>query len=162
MKAISIRQPWAWAIVRPDITNALARAGMLRLDLLKTIENRDWPTNFRGPLAIHAAKKWDENGFEWICAHVPAIEKALRAQKEGIAKGGIVGRAIVADCVTQHRSRWFLGTYGLVLEAIEPLPFVPCRGQLGLFEVPGIALPEGVPLPPAAFEEPEHRRERTL
>lgn len=33
LPAISIRQPWAWLILN---------AG-------KDIENRDWPTNFRGP-----------------------------------------------------------------------------------------------------------------
>ena len=39
MKAISLWQPWASAI--PD---------------LKRIETRSWPTNYRGPIAIHAAK----------------------------------------------------------------------------------------------------------
>ena len=34
MKALSIRQPWAWAIIN---------AG-------KDIENRQWPTKFRGSI----------------------------------------------------------------------------------------------------------------
>ena len=40
MKALSIRQPWAAAIVQ----------------LGKNIENRTWATRFRGPILIHAAK----------------------------------------------------------------------------------------------------------
>lgn len=46
MKALTIRQPWAWAIA----------AGH------KPVENRTWTTRYRGPLAIHAAQAWDENG----------------------------------------------------------------------------------------------------
>jgi len=40
-RALSIRQPWAYAI----------------LHLGKDIENRPWRTNFRGPLLIHASLK---------------------------------------------------------------------------------------------------------
>lgn len=41
MKALSLWQPWATAIALGS----------------KTIETRDWPTSYRGPLAIHAAKR---------------------------------------------------------------------------------------------------------
>ncbi|MEI3544750.1 MAG: ASCH domain-containing protein [Alphaproteobacteria bacterium] len=41
---LSIRQPWAWLIVNG----------------YKDIENRTWPTHFRGKVLIHAGKKWDE------------------------------------------------------------------------------------------------------
>ncbi len=43
MKALSIMQPWAWLIVNGH----------------KDIENRNWPTRFRGPVYIHAGKKID-------------------------------------------------------------------------------------------------------
>lgn len=39
MKALSIRQPWAWLILHGG----------------KDIENRSWNTNFRGRFLIHAA-----------------------------------------------------------------------------------------------------------
>lgn len=45
MKALTVRQPWAWAIAKGH----------------KTVENRGWTTNYRGPLAIHAAKAWDDD-----------------------------------------------------------------------------------------------------
>ena len=40
VKAITIRQPFAWLIVHGH----------------KPVENRIWETKFRGPIAIHAAK----------------------------------------------------------------------------------------------------------
>ncbi len=50
MKALSIKQPWAWAILN---------AG-------KDIENRNWKTNFRGKFYIHASKKFDKSGYLWL------------------------------------------------------------------------------------------------
>ncbi|MEP6911795.1 MAG: ASCH domain-containing protein [bacterium] len=46
-KALSVRQPWASLIVSG----------------LKTIEIRSWPTSYRGPLYIPAAKTLDEMGM---------------------------------------------------------------------------------------------------
>ncbi len=40
-RAISIIQPWAWLITME----------------YKLVENRTWPTEFRGPVYIHASKK---------------------------------------------------------------------------------------------------------
>jgi hypothetical protein len=40
MKALSVRQPWAWAIIYA----------------LKNVENRGWPIHYRGDILIHAAK----------------------------------------------------------------------------------------------------------
>ena len=45
MKALTVRQPWAWAIAKG----------------YKNVENRLRPTSHRGPLAIHAAKLWDDD-----------------------------------------------------------------------------------------------------
>ena len=42
MRAISLWQPWASLVVIGA----------------KTWETRSWDTNYRGPLAIHAAKRW--------------------------------------------------------------------------------------------------------
>ena len=48
MLALSVRQPWAWAIARGH----------------KVIENRDWDTRFRGTLAIHASLSVDLDSSE--------------------------------------------------------------------------------------------------
>jgi hypothetical protein len=58
MKVISIRQPWASLIVIGA----------------KDVENRTWPTRYRGPVLIHASQRADdvssdaiEHRFGLIC-----------------------------------------------------------------------------------------------
>lgn len=123
-KALSIRQPWAWAIVH---------AG-------KDIENRDWGTKFRGPVCIHAAKGMTVAEFDnfvelsramyrngtWTGDFVP--------ERKALSRGGIVGVATITDCVRSSRSPWFQGTYGFVLADVRAVDFIPCNGALGFFD----------------------------
>lgn len=116
MKAISIQQPWAWAILN---------AG-------KDIENRDWRTNLRGRVLIYAGKKIDKPGYDFLyhkmgLLHVPPYKE--------LKTGGIVGMVEIVDCVSDSDSRWFFGPFGFVLKNPLPLEFFPCRGKLGFFEV---------------------------
>lgn len=119
MKAISICNPWAWLIVHG----------------FKPVENRSWATNYRGPIAIHAGKKsgWQQiEDWAWVRDTFPEIElPALSA----MPSGGIIGRADLTDCVTTHKSKFFFGRYGFVLENAKPTHFYRYSGQLGLFTV---------------------------
>ncbi len=178
MKALSLRQPWAWAILH---------AG-------KRIENRDWGTAYRGPLLLHASKSVGsrmafDDAVEAILsiAHPEPGEKRS-AFLEGLAEmhvglrgmhhaaglwrpaaelglGGIVGRCRVVDlilpggralepglppssmlCQQKHLladSPWYTGEFGFVLADVEPLPFRPLRGALGLFDVDETLLEAG-------------------
>lgn len=110
MKALSIRQPWAWLIA----------AGY------KDIENRSWSTKYRGRFLIHAGRRYDGPRNEWDW---PEIEPP-----DEIDLGGIIGEAELVDCVTQSRSPWFCGPYGFVMRNARLLPFRECRGALGFFE----------------------------
>lgn len=124
LPALSIRQPWAWAIVNVG----------------KDIENRCWPTRFRGRFLIHAAKGCTQD--EYIGAR-RFIMDALAPEYRGkgivfpgwksMDRGGIVGIAELVDCVSASASPWFMGEYGFVLRNVEPLPFTPCAGALGFF-----------------------------
>ena len=116
-KALSIRQPWAWAIIH---------AG-------KDIENREWKTKFRGPVCIHAAKSMtrDEYGHAERFMHMFAIETPDR---DAMWMGGIVGMAEIVDCVDASNSPWFFGTYGFVLRKVRPVEFIPVKGALGFFD----------------------------
>lgn len=125
MKALSIKQPWAYAIVHGT----------------KPIENRSWPTRFRGPVFIHAGKQHESDEIEGVLrriAHETGREwKHLYPHyREHAQRGGIVGVASLIDCVTEHESPWFYGPYGFVLANARPMPLIPIRGQLGFFEVP--------------------------
>lgn len=126
MRALSVRQPWAWLIFN---------AG-------KDVENRDWPTSVRGPVLIHASKGCTEDEWEeardfsdpYLSGNLPEISD--------LRWGGIVGVVEIADCVRASDSPWFFGSYGFVLRNPRPLPFVPWRGQLGFFDVPEEQLSE--------------------
>lgn len=119
MKALSIRQPWAELIV----------AG------LKDIENRAWPTDYRGPVLIHAGMK-----IEPIDADLRELVKRISGfdlpQTADLPRGGIVGQAEIVDVVRSSPSRWFSGPYGFVLANASRLPFRPMPGQPGIFEAP--------------------------
>lgn len=127
MRAISIRQPWAWLIVHG----------------FKTIENRDWSTSYRGPVLIHASKtctrKYHEEVTQsvalMLAEHTPPIPRY-----EDLERGGIVGRAEIVDCITADDSLWFVGPHGFLLRDAYPLPFVEWKGKLGFFDVPRSAL----------------------
>ena len=116
MKAISIRQPWAALIV----------AG------IKDIENRSWPTQFRGKVLIHAAQKIDKAGIEMMKKmglQKPFIDSLLQYT------GGVIGEAEIVDCVKKSDSGWWEGPYGFVLKNAKVLKFKPMKGKLGIFEV---------------------------
>lgn len=115
MKALSIRQPWAWLIVMGH----------------QDVENRTWYTSFRGKFLVHAGKKFDYAGYKWV---VSEMDLAMPEPHE-LGRGGIIGAAEIMECVTQHNSQWFSGPYGFVLESAQPLRFVPLRGKLGFFDV---------------------------
>lgn len=137
MKALSIQQPWAWAILH---------AG-------KDIENRTWPTDYRGPLLIHASKRYDHNAANFI---IPRLDWGMRAHlPDGgipgpklLPCGGIMGMVQIVGCAgvsrksyTPHSSPWFEGPYGFVLRYPQELPFLPWPGKLGLFDFPDELLP---------------------
>ncbi len=125
-KALSIRQPWAWAIIN---------AG-------KDVENREWHTTFRGPVCIHASKGMTKR--EWADAayfmfrefgQMPAGADCTRPQNDpALERGGIVGVATITDCVRTSPSPWFFGTWGFVLADVRPVPFIPVKGALGFFD----------------------------
>lgn len=120
LKALSIRQPWASLILK---------AG-------KDIENRNWPTKVRGRILIHAAKGCTAGELSDALDFASGIlDRNVAATLDGMARGGIVGSVEIVDCVTESRSPWFVGRYGFVLANPQPLPFWPCRGQLGFFDV---------------------------
>jgi hypothetical protein len=120
MKAISIQQPWAWAIFHG-----------------KTVENRSWGTDYRGELLIHASSKFDKKGFQWIKRNFPGLLPADFSYPFFIPSGALIGKTTMTDCVITHSSAWFSGPYGFVF--IKPVEFkkiIPFKGSLKFFDVP--------------------------
>ncbi len=135
MKTLSLWQPHAQAI-------ALG---------LKPWETRDWPTNYRGPLAIQAAKRrWDDSG-PW---HTDARRKLLSVSTFGLqlSYGAVVCVVDLVDCVRTSELRgqigcdefWGdfsdgeqgLGRYAFHLKNVRLVtPAFSVRGQQGFFDV---------------------------
>jgi hypothetical protein len=130
MRALSILQPWAWLICEG----------------YKPIENRSWYSSYRGPFAIHAGKRWgleQAHDLESIARAFPHIPLPNAREFE---RGGVVGTAVMTDCVSESRSEWFCGRYGFVFADAEPHLFVPWRGMLSWFDIPDqIFVPRNTP-----------------
>ncbi|MFS7306556.1 ASCH domain-containing protein [Rahnella inusitata] len=128
MKALSIRQPWAWLIVNGH----------------KDIENRTWRTKFRGQVLIHASQhKVTRDEYESVRAVIidyenrgckPFFFPHFESFQHSCMRGGIVGVATITDCVDSSDSPWFFGPKGFVLAAAQRLPWEPMKGRLSFFE----------------------------
>jgi hypothetical protein len=123
MPSLSIRQPWAWLIVNGH----------------KDVENRDWPTKFRGAFLVHAGKTKGREQYE-AAARIAEEVGIEMPSIDALDYGGIVGQSCLHGCVTASDSHWFVGEYGFLLRDSKPLPFVPFRGMLGFFNVPPEAI----------------------
>jgi len=113
-RALSIRQPWAYAI----------------LHLGKDVENRPWRTHRRGRILVQAAI-------------TVTREEREAAGKRGLdindlPRGYIVGSVEIDDCVRNYKSEWAIkGQWHWVLKnpmvLVNPIPF---KGALGFIKVP--------------------------
>jgi len=148
MKALSIRQPWAWLIC----------AG------IKDIENRRRHTKFRGRVYVHTGKVIEIKAFE-LLAEMYLMDKRgiIRIGKDVISRiieyglpnrgmfatGAIIGEVDITDCVWSQneglsatKSPWFTGPYGWVLA--NPVVYdkaIPCKGRQGFFD-PKMEIPD--------------------
>ena len=110
MRALTVKQPWAWAILY---------AG-------KDIENRGWRTRYRGPLVIHSGARLHE---------ARKMPRGARAVPDDFVFSAMLGVVELVDVVERSRSKWFEGPFGWVLR--NPRPFsrpIPCPGRLGLWQ----------------------------
>lgn len=122
MKALSVRQPWAWLIV----------------NRFKPIENRSWPTKFRGEFLVHAGLSFDSEAYQRLPLLFPEIQLP---PMEAFERGGIVGCAELVDCLPPgselmllpEQRPWYQGAYGFLVANAKPLPFQPMKGKLGFF-----------------------------
>jgi hypothetical protein len=156
VKALSLRQPWAYAVVH----------------LGKHIENRHWNTSHRGDFLIHASKGMTKAEYEDAADFIrsvrsPEERSALplppygafkdpeRYGVAGTERGGIVGRARVVRvlppcpekcfhrlidgperCGLNHPPWHMPEQCGFVLSHVKAIPFIACKGELQFFQVP--------------------------
>jgi len=118
MKALSIKQPWAWAIASGH----------------KTIETRTWPTNYRGELLIVASKTPDRTMTQMI------TEISQRGQIIEYGKAIAVARLVNCRLMTNADEDAAMcdiynGAYSWVLRNVRRIEPFSVSGQLGIYEV---------------------------
>jgi len=121
MKALSVRQPWAWLLFHG-----------------KPVENRDWTTGYKRPLAIHSSVGMTVEEYEdavEFCKPLSYLTTGLIPPMRELPRGCVVGIVEQVGCVERHPSPFFQGRYGHVYEnQREFLRPCPARGALGLWE----------------------------
>jgi hypothetical protein len=123
MKALSVCQPWAWAIV----------AG------IKKVENRSRPTRHRGPLVIHASRsrRYLREDFADLLPGLPPAEE--------LDFGALIGVVEVVDCVPLagvEGDPFANGPWCWLLARARQIRPVPCKGQVSFFNIPdGLVVP---------------------
>lgn len=132
MKALTICQPYAHLIVRGE----------------KLVENREWPTRYRGALAIHAGKNRTWTDADEIAAYAGGGDPMVF--------GAVVGIARLVDVLHieriergeyDQRFPWLRehahtnGTWCWVLEDVQRIEPVACSGAQGLWEIRDSVLP---------------------
>lgn len=131
MKALTVSQPWA---------NLIASG-------LKFVENRTWPTSYRGPLAIHAGK-----GSQYLtpqqltmyptgcivatcdlvhCVHIREVAERID-KNEHIKPIGPNSNKTVQDVFWHDFTE---GPYLWILDNIRPVVDHPIKGAQGLWNV---------------------------
>jgi hypothetical protein len=117
LPALSIQQPWAWAIMRG----------------YKPVENRTWapPAKIIGRMIwVHAPKKVDSAGIKELkrlgCPGVP--------KHRDYVTSAILGAVRVVKVIDHLNSPWFSGPKGWILESPTGLPSpVEMPGKLKLW-----------------------------
>jgi len=123
VKAVTIHQPWAWAIA----------AGH------KRVENRTWSTKHRGELAIHAgsSRKSLKSAMAFCREH--GVDPPA---SNDLPRGAIIAVVDLVDVVDvstpslldRQYDPWAFGPKAWYLDNIRPLTEpVECVGQMGLF-----------------------------
>lgn len=120
MKALSIRQPWAWLIIHGG----------------KDVENRTWHTKLRGRFLVHAAQGMTRQEYTDAAAFADLECSVKIPSFNELQRGGIIGSVELVDSVHTSDSPWYMGQKAFVLRDPQPLPFVPLKGRLQFFEVP--------------------------
>lgn len=136
MKAITLWQPWASLMVLG----------------VKKIETRSWPTRYRGPLAIHAAKRIfipDSDEFRYFMGLYIIDPKILPL-------GAMLGICQQVDCIQVPDSSskgvpgltnterafgdYTPGRYAWITTGMKAFDSpIPCSGKQGLWNWEGVA-----------------------
>lgn len=120
--ALSVRQPWAWAILFGGKVIENRSIGAIR-------SGRMTP----GVICLHAASGMREDEYRY--GHWRLMRHGVNCPRpDHLPRGAIIGTIEVTGIVTKSSSEWFGGEAGLTLTHPCPIEPIPCKGALGYFE----------------------------
>lgn len=128
MRAISLWQPWASAV-----------------GIIKLIETRHWATDYRGPLVIHATRRWTRAEREFSVIVARSMGKVGFRFPLGalVCVIDLIGVRSTQDIVDQilplekMMGNYEDGRFGWMLSNYRPLREpIPYTGRQGFFNVP--------------------------
>jgi hypothetical protein len=127
--ALSVRQPWAWAIIYAgkDIENR-SPAAIRHFGI--PIEETEGVVAHR--ICIHASRGMTRDEYDDAAAFMKSIGVEC-PRPDQLVRGGIIGTVDVEDIVDEHESEWFFGPCGLLLANAKPCAPVFLPGALGYF-----------------------------
>lgn len=137
-KAISFLNPWPYTI----------------LDMDKRIENRKKPivtaANMDRTLWLHVSQDmpaWAERECLEFVKKI-GLDPTQIPKREDLVYGGFVATFKIVDVILpggksrsggphpRAKDPWYMGLYGYVLDEVEEVPFIPCKGALSVWTIP--------------------------
>lgn len=127
MKTLSIKNPWGYLIAKG----------------IKDVENRSWPTKYRGEILIHVSQKWDSRA--WFINSLLTSEQwqslnddcRRQIMEQTFTTSAIIGSVEIVDCIQNSKSIWAeSGQWHWVLKnpKLFERPILNVKGKLGLWE----------------------------
>ena len=130
MKALTVKQPWAWALIHGG----------------KDVENRSRPTKYRGQLYIHAGKGYATEALKFPAFSTLDLDFDVTGELDlGIdVRGMVIGLVDVVDCHHWMEcgpgegmcSEWAMeGHHHWTLANPRPVEPFPAKGMLGIWNL---------------------------
>lgn len=128
IKCITLKQPFAHLIVTGH----------------KEFETRNWQTNYRGDLYIHAGQQFYFSDYN-VCQQDPFFKAALPDLSK-LQTGAIIGKVKLVNCARVEEIKHMLtekelkfgnywpGYYGWELEEPQMIEPIPMLGKLSIWE----------------------------
>jgi hypothetical protein len=120
--ALSVRQPWAWAILFGGKVIENRSLGAIRAGHMKP-----------GVICLHAAKGMTEKEYRWGLWRLDRHGVRCPPPAE-LPRSAIVGLIEVTGIITKSDSEWFGGKAGLSIANPRAITPIPAAGALGYFE----------------------------
>lgn len=138
MRALSIRQPWAWAVIHggkrfENRTYAAVRNMGIDVKKLALSKKPSMKIETR-PICIHCSSTMLADEYKDAADFMRINLALICPAPKDLVRGAIIGTANIVGVVSDSDNPWFMGPYALVLDDVHPIVPIHVKGALGLFQ----------------------------